>query len=270
MYFKDFPQFLYDFNYGDKVKTRVVLDITRNVRFKSELLENITLYDEYDIVDGETPEIISEKFYGTPEYHWVVMLANGKYDYRSDFPLIEPVLQKHIADVYNPTLYSEDWFWGPRSDGEIYFHIRITSVQVPFDAAYLTAPVKVTIKDDDSSFIQTINFPTDFLGLDSDTQYFYFPVPNHNTNEWLIEHGTSGSTVESGVGNVQLTINTEGRENNPVYYLNNLGVRVNPSETAIPVTGDVVHRLENDQKRRIKIISPSLLETIIRNFEDEL
>lgn len=269
MYFKDFPQFLYDFNYGNKIKTSVVLDITRNVRIKKEILQNITLYDEYDIVDGETPEIISEKFYGTPEYHWVVMLANGKYDYRADFPLIESVLQKHISDVYNPTLYSNDWYWRKTETGQTIFYIKITSVKVPFEVAYLTAAVRIEIQDVDKSFDHVINFPTDPIGLDEDTQYFYFPIENHT--KWLMSHSKEGYTDTGGVGNVELIINTSGRQNNPVYFVNQLGVRVNPSETgAIPVTGDVIHRLENDSKRRIKIISPSLLETIIRNFEEEL
>lgn len=269
MYFKDFPQFLYDFNYGDKVKTRVVLDITRNVRFKSELLENITLYDEYDIVDGETPEIISEKFYGTPEYHWVVMLANGKYDYRADFPLIEPVLQKHIADVYNPTLYSDDWFWDVHEDGLTYVHLKITyGSNQPFERAYLTAPVKITLYDESKTYVKVIDFPNDYVDLDEQTQYFVFRYEEQNQFGSITQFGEG--TEQAGVGKIRIYIDTEGRENNPVYYVNNLGVRVNPSETAIPVTGDIVHRLENDRKRRIKIISPSLLETIIRNFEDEL
>jgi hypothetical protein len=269
MYFKDFPQFLYDFNYGDKIKTSIVRDITRNIRFRKEILENVTLYDEYDIIDGETPEIISEKFYGTPEYHWVVMLANGKYDYRADFPLPEAVLQKHIADVYNPTLHSSDWYWTTNTDGVVLFYIKITSTEVPFDPAYLTAPVAIKIADDDSSFVNYINFPTDPLGLDVDTQYFYFPLTTPS-DEWLIAHGKEGSTVKQGIGNVQLTITTEGREYNPVYYINPTGQQINPSETAVPITGDIQHRFENDQKRRIKIISPTLLETILRNYQDEL
>ena len=65
MYFKDFPKFLYDFNYGNVTKTTVVTDITRNVRFRKHILSNVTLYDEYDMLDGETPEIIAEKFYYT-------------------------------------------------------------------------------------------------------------------------------------------------------------------------------------------------------------
>jgi hypothetical protein len=103
MYFKDFPKFLYDFNYGtDNNKTSVVTDITRNVRFRKELFSAVTFYDEYDIVDGETPEIIAEKIYGNAEYHWIIMLANDKYDYISDFPLPEQQLTRHIAEVYGP------------------------------------------------------------------------------------------------------------------------------------------------------------------------
>ncbi len=268
MYFKQFPQFLYDFNYGDRIKTSIVTDITRNVRFRKEVLSNITLFDEYDIVDGETPEIISEKFYGTPEYHWVVMLCNGKFDYRAEFPLPEPVLVKHIADVYNPTLKSQDWYWTKDSSGVTMFYIRITSVAVPFEIAYLTAPVKITIEDDDRSFVHTINFPTDPIGLNEDTQYFYFPILNNSA--WLMAHSQEGYTANGGVGNVELTINTEGREYNPVYYINSTGQTVNPGDGTIPITGDIQHRYENDEKRRIKLISPTLLETILRNYQEEL
>jgi len=103
MYFKDFPKFLYDFNYGTTSKTSVVTDITRNIRFRKEVLSSITYYDEYDIVDGETPEIIAEMIYGNAEYHWIIMLANDRYDYLTDFPLPEQQLARHIEDVYGAT-----------------------------------------------------------------------------------------------------------------------------------------------------------------------
>jgi hypothetical protein len=106
MYFKEFPQFLYDFKYGNSTKTSIVTDITRNVRFRKEVLENVTLFDEYDIVDGETPEIVAEKIYGDPEYHWIIMLANQKHDYISDFPLSEQALVKHIVATYGAQRYA--------------------------------------------------------------------------------------------------------------------------------------------------------------------
>lgn len=105
MYFKDFPQFLYEFRVGTKNKTSIVTDITRNIRFRRDVLANITVFDEYDIVDGETPEIIAEKVYGNPEYHWIIMLANDRYDYLEDFPLSQYELEKKIADKYPSNVY---------------------------------------------------------------------------------------------------------------------------------------------------------------------
>ena len=81
MYFKQFPTFTYDFTINGKTEYLLVKDISQNVRVRKEILANITLYDEYDIKDGETPEMIAEKVYGSPLYHWVVMLCNQKYNY---------------------------------------------------------------------------------------------------------------------------------------------------------------------------------------------
>jgi hypothetical protein len=100
MYFEEFPNFLYDFDVNGKRKAMLMTDITRNVRFRRDVLSNITVYDEYDIIDGETPEIIAERFYGDAQYHWVVMLANNRFDYLNDFPLDYPRLSAYIEDKY--------------------------------------------------------------------------------------------------------------------------------------------------------------------------
>jgi len=100
MYFKKFPKFLYDFTINGKNRYLLVKDITQNVRVRKEILENITLYDEYDIRDGETPEIIAEKVYGSATYHWVIMLCNQRYDYINDFPLPLYELEQHITEKY--------------------------------------------------------------------------------------------------------------------------------------------------------------------------
>lgn len=105
MYFKEFPQTLYDFQIAGKTKVMLVKDITRNIRFRRDVLANITVYDMYDIVDGETPEIIAEKIYGDSQYHWIIMLANDRYDYIADFPMTYPVLSKYIDEKYGTTKY---------------------------------------------------------------------------------------------------------------------------------------------------------------------
>ena len=86
-------------NLRGQSKAFALTDISRNIRFRKELLANITSYDAYDIVDGETPEIIAEKIYGNPQYHWIVMLANDIYDYRA-LPLTQLQLERYVSDKY--------------------------------------------------------------------------------------------------------------------------------------------------------------------------
>jgi hypothetical protein len=101
MYFKDFNNFLYDFEIKGKREAKIVTDITRNVRFRRDVLANITTYDYYDIQEGDTPEIIAEKFYGNAQYHWIVMLCNERFDYRNDFPLTNPQLNSYVEAKYD-------------------------------------------------------------------------------------------------------------------------------------------------------------------------
>ena len=88
-YFDKLPEMLYNFRVGSsgEEKVFVVRDITANVRVLKSVLENISLYDEYDIVDGETPEIVSEKLYDRPDLHWALMIVNQRFDYLNDWPL---------------------------------------------------------------------------------------------------------------------------------------------------------------------------------------
>jgi hypothetical protein len=83
-----------------ETKAVILTDITRNIRFRRDVLANITVYDYYDIVEGETPEIVAEKVYGNAMYHWIIMLVNERYDYLGDWPLTQPNLDQYVIDKY--------------------------------------------------------------------------------------------------------------------------------------------------------------------------
>jgi hypothetical protein len=114
MYFSNFPRIYYTLPDKDKELFLILTDITTNIRIKKEVLENITLYDEYDIKDGETPEIIAERIYGNPNYHWIIMLVNQRYNYLNDFPLTYDVLEEYTTkkygaeNIYNIHHYERD------------------------------------------------------------------------------------------------------------------------------------------------------------------
>lgn len=102
MYFESFPQIEYLLSpatRGKKDQSVLLTDITFNVRLKKEIIDNITLYDFYIIKENETYEIISEKLYGTPYYHWILMLLNDFYDWRGSV-LLDNLFDDYIAEKY--------------------------------------------------------------------------------------------------------------------------------------------------------------------------
>jgi hypothetical protein len=112
-YFSKFPEILYPFVLKGKPTLISVKDIALNVRIRTNVLSNVSLYDTYDIQEGETPEKISEKLYGDPSYHWVIMLANNRYDLYSDFPLSSTALEEYVKRKYGEdNVYSPHMLWG--------------------------------------------------------------------------------------------------------------------------------------------------------------
>ena len=98
MYFKKFDKIQYGF---DKENFKSVTDIMKRVKVRDKVLDNITLYDKYAVVSGETPETIAFKLYGDPELHWVILLTNNIVDRYYDWPMSEQEFEVFITDKYS-------------------------------------------------------------------------------------------------------------------------------------------------------------------------
>ena len=99
-YFKNFPSIYYNFTVKGEDTFFILRDITVNFRVLKRALENVTIYDEYDVVDGETPEIVSQKIYGRSDYHWVIMIFNNRVDYLSEWVMTYDRLEQYCKDKY--------------------------------------------------------------------------------------------------------------------------------------------------------------------------
>ena len=85
MYFSFFPKGTYDLK-GDGVG-KAVTNLLARVKVKSEVLDEASLYDLYDIPEGDTPEITALKHFGNPMYHWIILLTNNITDRYYGWPL---------------------------------------------------------------------------------------------------------------------------------------------------------------------------------------
>lgn len=102
-YFKHLPKIIYSFGDDRDLDLKVLTDITVNTRIFKKALAEITLWEYYDLQDGETPEILASRLYGDPELHWVIMLVNERYDMHTDFPMSATEIDNFIAYKYpNP------------------------------------------------------------------------------------------------------------------------------------------------------------------------
>ena len=84
MYFETFPLMNYS---NDKITTKQVTDLFRRVKIKEKILDEASLYQEYDVPNGERPEDTAMKHFGDPQYHWVILMTNKGQDGFYDLPL---------------------------------------------------------------------------------------------------------------------------------------------------------------------------------------
>ena len=101
-FFEQFPLVNYNLS-GVNGNTIQVTDIFRRVKARSKIADNVTLFDKYDVAEGEKPEDVAYKMYGEADYFWVVTLVNNIVNRYYDWPLDQFSFQQYIKDKYpNP------------------------------------------------------------------------------------------------------------------------------------------------------------------------
>jgi len=100
-YFETFPKLYYDIA-GDG-NYKLITDILRRFKVRNRIQEDAVMFDKYEVQDGEKPEDVSMRFYGTPYHHWVILSMNNIKDRFYEWPLSVVDFQTYIAEKYtNP------------------------------------------------------------------------------------------------------------------------------------------------------------------------
>ena len=244
MYFNTMPNIYYDFNdKNGQPYLKVLKDITTNVRIIQQVLENVTVYDYYDIIDGETMEIISTKVYGTPNYHWLLMLLNNIYDYRSDLPLTFTQLDKYITQKYTKTYTFTTSIWS------------------------------YTTNQANTQNVVTITIPNH--GLPVGTSIIVNGATgDHPPNGTFTISSTTLNTISfitsgvHGIGGGTLTVIATVTSAAVHHYVDSKGHIVNQTTAgAVPVSNYDYEVSVNESKRRIKIVSKNVLDLLAKQYQ---
>ena len=98
MYFSKFPMMVYDVK-GNK-SYKLLPHILRRVKLRSGLRSSRFVFDKYSVKEGERPEDIAFKYYGDPEYHWVILLVNNVTYRYYQWPMPAADFADFLTDKY--------------------------------------------------------------------------------------------------------------------------------------------------------------------------
>jgi hypothetical protein len=98
-YFETFPKRQYDLENNGNVK--VVTDIFRRLKVRESIKDKLAMFSFYDVQDGDTPESISYKHFGTTDYFWVICLMNDITDRYYDWPLSNSSFESYVTQKYD-------------------------------------------------------------------------------------------------------------------------------------------------------------------------
>ena len=99
-YFRSIPSTSYDIWGTEPRNYQSVTNIMKRVKFKPEVLEDISEYYPYFVRDGERPDIISYNQYETVAFAYLIILINDVQDPIFDWPLSTQQFEQFITNKY--------------------------------------------------------------------------------------------------------------------------------------------------------------------------
>lgn len=99
-FFRLFPKVGYDIENSGVLNN--VVNIYRSVRPLMDFIDGVSEYNYYSVQNGERPDIVSQRLYGTPDYYWTFFIINEfLHDGLSAWPLSEEALFNYMEIEYN-------------------------------------------------------------------------------------------------------------------------------------------------------------------------
>ena len=225
-YFSKFPNMIVTSN----SRPVAITDFLRRVSISDKFRENSVVLEDYFTQDGETPEQVSYKLYGTPAYHWVILMVNDITNPREEWP----ILDSKVTDL-------------------VYLKYDFI-VEVPDGSEYTVDDIITS--DNDGTFIVT--------KVVDDEVYLRSQVGKIILTSSSLLNNTTTETE-----NLTIISITDPEEGVHHYFDSEIGYIVDEdySVNTVPVTNYTYEVEENDAKRTVKVLDPALIPTIEQEFD---
>tara|TARA_Y100001937_G_C7131478_1_gene337644 strand:- start:367 stop:1182 length:816 start_codon:yes stop_codon:yes gene_type:complete len=267
-FFKQFPKIEYDFNRTGAITE--MLDIFRSVRPLPDLVDNFSGYRFYEVINGERPDVVSQRIYGTTDFYWTFFIVNDfLHDGYRAWPMSQEDLYAYINKEYEGKVLEIETTTGPdpTTQGQ---RITIDSIAGKFQLGEQLvgqtsgAQGKLIKKNTDMNQLIVQNVTKAFLG-------------NMHENGGLREEVRGSLSTD-----VVNTYRVYDYADAPYYYYREDDVDKKPVTSARFIEdavddSDLAFQTyrnfefeRNEERSKIRYVSPNFIEQFVDQFEEIL
>jgi len=106
-YFRELPDLYYQSPLSDRKSSTDyirVKNLFRRVKLRDDLQNVFTLFNKYEIGEGERPDTVANELYGSSDLDWVVMMTAGIVNVNDQWPLSNSDLYRYAENKYGNEL----------------------------------------------------------------------------------------------------------------------------------------------------------------------
>lgn len=241
-YFKNFPVLSYSF--GDNEQPVAFQNLTAYVDLIDRIRDDISFYRKYYILEGDRPDQVSHKLYGSTDFYWTFFLLNDHLRLQG-WPLTERELKKLAAEEFpNTVLTTGDNLTGIFLVGQtitgstsgtsgtiVHRNLDLGQIHVGGSLTFNSTEV-VTSQNGEQVQAVTLNRAIDEVNA---IRYYIDGDENHVDIDPLTD--SDGSVSAGGF---------------------------------VPVTNIEAFRAANNKLKEITVIRPDVIRDVVRDFEEAL
>ena len=93
----DYVSRLPDSRIGDYIKVK---NIFKGVRLREDILQDLTVFEKYQIVGDDRPDNVAFRIYGDSALDWLVLKCNNIINIQSEWPMTQEDFDRHMLEKY--------------------------------------------------------------------------------------------------------------------------------------------------------------------------
>lgn len=153
LYFDTLPKIITNDQNGNPI---VMTNLVTRAALIEQLRANPMLFYRYTIQDGDTPEIIAEKYYGDPYRYWLVLHANEIMDPLWEWPLTTVQFNDYINSKYKAEAEEEDQTPFEYTNSTVKYYLKIITKSNSFSEETITDTIAISQSDYNSLTESTV------------------------------------------------------------------------------------------------------------------